>query len=322
MKILTKVFSAICACLMFATAFSFAGCSCKKKKVVPEEVVVPVPNQVGPTTYERYSKDGNGNYTEDDNGEYVMFGFYPQSKKESNITIGEVKSADGYYVGSDNERYVKAGFNYYKVEPLMWRIIDQENGKALLLCEQAIDQCCFNRYYKQYTDSEYYKTDSSGHFVTDKAGNKVYANNYEYSDLREFLTKTFLNTAFTDTQRTLIRTTEVDNSKGTTKNTEENKYACANTNDKVFALSFKDMTTYWDTGAHENDEARVKVPTAYAEARGVYKIGDANGCYWRMRSPVADRSSDDYGVSYDGGVYSGGVGYIHSGVVPALQISL
>ena len=114
----------------------------------------------------------------------------------------------------------------------------------------------------------------------------------------------------------------MDNSKETTGNTEENKYACANTNDKVFALSYKDTTIYWETTSYENDETRIKVPTAYAKARGVYKSSDTNGCWWWLRSPSADDSYNASNVNYNGSIDYGGVYNGQEGVVPALQIAL
>ena len=68
--------------------------------------------------------------------------------------------ADGYYLGSDGERYAKvvadpypfnSGYTfsnnssvidgntyYFKVEPIRWRILSERDGKAFILCDSII----------------------------------------------------------------------------------------------------------------------------------------------------------------------------------------
>ena len=85
-------------------------------------------------------------------------------------------------------------------------------------------------------------------FVT---GPNVYANNYKYSTIREWLNEAFYNTAFTDNEKELIQTTTVDNTAKSTNpdtfttefNNGTNEYACSNTQDKVFLLSEQEATS-------------------------------------------------------------------------------
>ena len=317
-----RVISVLCAFAIVFGVFAFDGCkkkSAKKQEQKPEEeeeIVVPVPEDIGPTTYARYSKNEDGTYTEDENGGYVAFGTYPVSIKEKSITINKTKSADGYWVGSDNLRYVKQGTKYYKVETIMWKILNIEDGKATLLCEQAIDRVYYNRYYEE-SNGEYYKSDSKKNFILDENDEKIFANNYEHSDLREYLNGTFLETAFTETQRALIATTTVDNSSETnTPDENPNPYACENTEDKVYVLSYQEAVALG-----ENAD-RCRTASAYAQARGVHVYDNGNCLLW-LRSPYFDDSYFASIVDDDGRVATYlSVNYDDGGVAPALQITL
>ena len=156
------------------------------------------------TTEQVYTRSGN----------YIYFGEYPQTIKAADVTVGDVADEDGYYLGSDGERYAKVvaspnrnnytfsdnssvtrGNTYYfKVEPIRWRILSESNGNALILCDSII------------ANHNYHHTSLS----TTIDGQTVYANNYKYSDIRAWLNDEFYNTAFGDLQQALIQTTEVD----------------------------------------------------------------------------------------------------------------
>ena len=109
------------------------------------------------------------------------------------------------------------------------RILDEQNGNALLLCEMLIDaqayQTCFNK-------STGYLTDAAGEYVLDDNGNKISANNYEHSTIRAWLADTFYATAFTDLQKDIIQLTTVDNS-------------AASTTDSTGALSLQIPRRLW-----------------------------------------------------------------------------
>ena len=108
------------------------------------------------TTEQVYTRSGN----------YIYFGEYPQTIKASNVSItSNTPDADGYYLGSDGERYAKvvadpypfnSGYTfsnnssvidgntyYFKVEPIRWRILSERDGKAFILCDSIIA----NHYY-------------------------------------------------------------------------------------------------------------------------------------------------------------------------------
>ena len=165
-------------------------------------------------------------------GDYIYFGEYPQTIKADNVTVGDVADEDGYYLGSDGERYAKmvadpynshftfsdgskmiGGETYYfKVEPIRWRILSENKNGAFILADSIIE----NRVY-----------DAGG------------SNNYMNSDIRAWLNGDFLDIAFEDLAQSLIKMTTVNNSAYST-GYDGNIYACANTSDRVFLLSYRE----------------------------------------------------------------------------------
>ena len=293
-------------------------CSCGEKNNVEghkggtatetDRAVCTVCNQAYGTTL--YVRDGD----------YIYFGSYPQTLKSESVTIDEsTQTAEGYYFGSDGALYAKVvadpdGSNYtfstggsvvdgttyyFKVEPIKWRILSESEGEALILCESIL---------------------------ANKAYDAGYNNNYKESDIRAWLNAEFYNTAFTTLQQSLIKTTEVDNSASTTSSST-NQYACENTFDKVFLMSYQEMLNpdYGFSTSNDGDVARERQPTDYSRATGAWMNTSTsyygNG-YWWLRSPY---SLDYYLASI---VYYGGyVGYHNVyitdfGVVPALNIQL
>ncbi len=154
-------------------------------------------------------------------------------------------------------------------------------------------------------------------------GSTVYSNNYKESHIRSWLNDSFYNTAFSTEEKAIIQTTTVDNSAVST-GYNPNQYASANTNDKVFLLSYAEATSA-NYGLN-TDASRQLKPSAYAQSQGVYtSTSNGNSMSW-LRSPIGPEA---YSASVARGVDSGGsvdcdnyVNGTHSGVVPALWISL
>lgn len=151
-----------------------------------------------------------------------------------------------YFTGSssnDNEQedngYKTEQVYWFKWEPITWRVLEKKDGEALIMADLILDSQAFqNEYTSKYSDgSTQYYTNSNG------APEGTYANNYRYSTIRSWLNDTFYNQAFTQAEKDKIKTTTVDNSVATTTTDDEgnNKFACENTQDKVFLLSFKDV---------------------------------------------------------------------------------
>ena len=253
-------------------------------------------------------------------GNYIYFGEYPQTLKADGVTITTTIDSRGYYLGSDGFYYAKVvadpnsssytfstgatvtdGATYYfKVEPIRWRILSTDGETALILCDSIIAN-------HRYDDS---------------------SNNYKDSEIRAWLNATFYETAFTELQREIILTTTVDNSVAST-GYSGNPYACENTEDKIFLLSYKEVTNS-AYGFHASfagcDTARRMETSDYSRATGASMSTssyDYGNCPWWLRSAYGHGSRNARGVSSDGSTgYYYSVSFENFGVVPALWIRL
>ena len=191
-------------------------------------------------------------------GEIVTFGTYPQIR----------------YSG--------------EAQPIAWRVMDVQDGKALLLSDKVLDMVRFNEKYQDVT--------------------------WETSLLRAWLNGRFYETAFSGGEKAAIVSVALhtpDNAKHGTK-------GGADTEDKVFALSIEELERYFPAAAD-----RRAAPTGHAAEDGVYTYGETGYAIWWLRSPgyvqyaasrvgvggtVADTIYDDVRA--------------HRGVRPALWVSL
>ena len=255
-------------------------------------------------------------YTRD--GDIIYFGEYPQTLKADSVTVSETPDSRGYYLGSDKAYYERivaypyeSGYKfsngqtitegtayYFKVEPIKWRIISENNGNATLVCESIIDAYRF--------DEE--------------------SNNYALSDVRAWLNETMYDRMFNELQQSLIQTVSVDNSASST-GYSENSNACDNTDDKLFLLAYADVTN--SAYGFASDDDRMKVTTDYARVLGAWmSTSDISGYYgnglWMLRSPNDTYSHFIRECNYNGEVTDGGtnVGSKFYGLVPALTIKL
>ena len=287
----------------------------------------------------------------DDSWTYVEFGEWPQTIKADSVTVGENEGKQmgmfTYYLGEDSNYYVKHSDKYYKVEPIVWRVLTEDykdpdgksTGNALLLAESILTGGV--PYY------DVYNVDRTGVAT-------IRPNNYEHSAVRawlngleyqykkdadtdqttekKYLDVGFLQTAFTESARNLIADTSVDNSAastfGTGESTQENPYAYGKTKDKIFLLSQQEATnSEYGFGAYSESgkgNTRIRFTTDYAEATGAYQ--DSTGGYggrWWLRSPYFFDKFDARFINILGyASINGEVNLTKGGVVPALSISL
>ena len=218
---------------------------------------------------------------------------------------GSNQAQYGYYVSTSEEAHVY----WFKYEPISWTILseDETNKTAFILCDMIIDA------------QEYYCADENRTIE----GETVYANNYEHSNIRKWLNKTFYETAFDDLQRAIIAETKVKNDLSST-GMIVNPYTSNDTTDKVFLLSYEELTNeHYKIGT---EVAIKKKVTEYAKAQNAWArytddeyIG--NG-YWWLRTPSPDSYDFAVNATYAGEVSTYNVYYARGGVVPALQIKL
>ena len=275
---------------------------------------------------------------QDTGGNYKKFGDWPQTIKEEGVEIGSgtlVRGGLTYHVGSDGNYYVKITAKpyedtytytysdgnlvekdkevYFKVEPIVWRVLTTNYtappeggtvGEILLLAESILTGG-IPYYHFDWEEGGLSGMEWSGPRII---GNKtIHPNNYEHSQIRawlnglsyeskeseeakqsskdEYKNAGFLQTAFTESAQKLIELTSVDNSAASTTDAGSNllpatKYACANTMDKVFLLSEKEATTS-DYGFDEYDRwvGDDYVTTSSTRIRVTTDYAKATGAY-------------------------------------------
>ena len=249
-------------------------------------------------------------------GSKVTFGSYPQSKVTSSSLVSTLNSKSATWAESNGKWYAdveNGGENYrgvkstqsgtatwFKYEPISWTILEEKDGKALILCDMIIEAMAYD---------------------------SAKDNNYENSDIRDWLNADFINTAFSDLQKEIIATTLVKNDKEGTGYGESARFYGNNTNDKVFLLSRVEVKSYgFNTDGTVEDPARQKTATAYAIAKGAY--ADANGgAWWWLRTPAPhaeDKTRADlaHTIKINGTLNNGTSDQTTGGVVPAMWIEL
>lgn len=263
---------------------------------------------------------------------YINYGKYPQTVVSDNSLILALNNltetnSEGYYKYdgneyakltatpnwsgykfSDNTIVVSGTTYYFKVEPIKWRIISNNDGTIQLLSEYIID-------------SQYYHPNINTRTI---GGKTIFSNNYEHSYIREWLNNSFYNKAFGTPDQNGILTTLVDNSASTTS-FSRNSYASNNTNDKIYLLSYQDSinSNYGFSTSTSSNNTRYAVTTDYARAKGAY-IDTSTNTYgngtWWLRSPYSNDSYSACTVTRVGDLHSSDVYLAYLGVRPALQI--
>ncbi|MBO7613756.1 MAG: hypothetical protein J6Y30_09805 [Treponema sp.] len=248
--------------------------------------------------------------------EIVTFGEFPQSRKRDDVRIvssnPEIKNGLNYYRGDDDERYVKFGNEFYKVEPIRWRILTGRydySERKLLLAESILSGC---EYYP-YAGERVISSNIVGKSNYEHSKIRAYLNGLSYqkrenlsADQQEddtFLGKGFYQQAFSDYEKMHIVTKEVQ--------------GCRNS---VFLLSLDDATEedYGFAPAGNEDVHRIRRPTDYAAAMGItLSIFEERGCNWFLSNPRDSMGA--YGID-DCGKVSDEHLVFPLGVVPAVYV--
>ena len=209
--------------------------------------------------------------TDDDadssNGWYLLNGEY--YAKASASPCGSI------YVFDDGTTIVEGTTYWFKCEPIKWKILSStDDGEYSLVSTVLLDAHRYNKYYSGADESGYY------------------ANNYENSEIREWLNDEFYNSAFC-LDKSFIQTTTVDNSASTGKSSS-NRFVCPNTSDNVYLLSYQD---YKNASYFADYEATLCKTTDWARANGARYNFDTsylyNGYYW-TRTPNETKSGYVY----------------------------
>ncbi|MCR4661626.1 MAG: leucine-rich repeat protein [Clostridia bacterium] len=287
-------------------------------KVTDTNITTALNNKAGtlPTSLNSYNWTSYGYYINNSVNNYMWYidieygkekyrGVYFTSYRPS-ATSRESSSDKSY---QDDNGYNPNTVYWFKYKPIKWKIIYEKNGEALILADLILDSQQFGGYYR---------------------------NNYANSTIRQWLNKTFYNTAFSELQKQIILTTEVKNSARSTNpdnnplyyNNGVNEYAATDSatwQEKIFLLSIQEVTnsSYGFDTTTSSSTTRTKQGSDYAKSQGLYVY--SSNSYWWLRSPCYYNAEEAHIVKSDGitGQYiDSHVSCNNSGVVPALTINL
>ena len=221
----------------------------------------------------------------------LWFGSYPQSQitAEDGEIYTILTNIDNWNKNGDviieNTKYHKTETDYFKYEPIKWRVLQSENGEAFLLSDVILDKQLYNENDKYVT--------------------------WEKSSLRAWLNKKFINTAFSDEEKEKINITEIVNQDNPVYGIEGGN----NTFDKIFLLSLSEVSEQQDGEKYGflDDEIRACGKSDFSKTvswwwlrspgRNSFSAAEVDCCGWILRCGVD--------VCYDS-----------DGVRPALHLNL
>lgn len=221
----------------------------------------------------------------------LWFGKYPQKQitQEDGAIYSVLKNEINWDLNNDviinGSKYHKTENNYFKYEPIKWRVLHYENSEAFLLADAILDS--------QPYHSENEEID------------------WEKSSIRAWLNNEFINKAFSNEENKAINTVELINKDNSKYGTQGGK----NTSDKLFLLSLSEVDETEESkeyGFWDKKTRKCKNDNFFEETY-----------FWWLRSP-GNSSHDAAGVYYYGWVFGYGydVQEPAGGIRPALYLNL
>ncbi len=353
----TLVFTlAACYCLSVlpmlltgcANASGGGGSSGKEKKDDKKDGNKTDDNSTLPFTSTSLKRTGRTEIINDNEIEILQFGDWPQSEKDSSVTIDKsqktINGGNTYYKGSDGAWYVEMSAAFYnptdpgqaskffKVEPIEWYVLTKNySGKTLLLSKTVLKRMVYHdNTFKRYIDgqnveSSYYKYSTIRAFLNGiKYERKTDAIETQFED------KGFFQTAFDSEDQALIETTTLDNT------CDDKVFILSPEEAKSTALGFQEYVYDTNTGNPSYGDPLINhTESAYSRFSDGLNT-NLNSLYldWWLRdsvgkgtqSPMAGKYHyDDHGNGIstwvNGTVYREAAVTNQVGVVPALCIS-
>ena len=251
--------------------------------------------------------------------------------------------ASGVYALYDeitDNGYYRLNVYWFKYEPIKWKILTTSGNSAYIMSDIALDSFSIQPDRKEENRDGLYASYNNSTGVPDG----TYANNWEYCFLRQWLNETFYNEVFNKLQKEIIQTTHLDNTArssnpndypkyyGYGEKAGKNKFAdqCKNTDDKIFLLSLRDITTTaygFNKDVLAKDPARNLQATDFAQLHGApMNTNDKKYVTWYTRSPAPANGNQGYATFVLDRHAKGAIDSIDlvpdGGVVPALWITL
>lgn len=203
----------------------------------------------------------------------LWFGKYPQKQitQEDGAIYSVLKNEINWDLNNDviinGSKYHKTENNYFKYEPIKWRVLHYENSEAFLLADAILDS---QPYHSENEEIDWKK-----------------------SSIRAWLNNEFINKAFSNEENKAINTVELINKDNSKYGTQGGK----NTSDKLFLLSLSEVDEteeskeygFWDKKTRKCKNDNFSEETYF----------------WWLRSP-GNSSHDAAGVYYYGWVFGYG----------------
>lgn len=287
-----------------------------------QEALLKKMNESAEIKYETVSSSNfqaisNASYNE--NGDATVNGVKYRRLRGMDATYVETLEVESHY--KYDRDYTT--YHYFKYEPIKWRVLNVQNGKAFLLADIALDNQKYN-----VNEKKCFWVDSSM---------RSWLNGYGKAENQlgmDYISKNFIDSAFSITEQKAIKVTHVVNKGGVNYSVIGDK----DTEDRIFLLSELETCT---TAANKygfiteescEDEARRCSCSTYAHAMGAWRGGDGGNyvnsikrgrVYWWLRASVSlDGESPDF-IESGGRVHSLGGGYNSTGGMrPALYMNL
>ncbi len=267
-------------------------CVCLVFGVVLKSVIIPSVKY-----HSAVKMVANGEYKEAID-KFESLGDYKDCKNKANeafekYKIKKIKEANVgdiiYYGSYEQDNNISNG-----KENIEWRVLAKENNRILVISDKALDCKPFNETKENVT--------------------------WRTCTLRKWLNSDFLNSAFTNAEKTHIPIVTVSANKNPMYNTSYKKI----TKDRLFLLSVSEINKYF-----KNDYGRKCIPTTYAKANGVlvtsYILKNGIGtCWWWLRSP-GESLDIAVSVALNGSATGESREYVDAatnGVRPAMWINL
>ena len=194
----------------------------------------------------------------------------------------------------DGNLYYKDGDDYYRIEPIKWRVISRdENNIAVLVAENILD-------YERYDGTQAI---------------------FSISSIRYFLNDTFASRAFTYSSRNLIKNTIIDSDAIIFNSNLQEFYAPYLFREtKLYLLGFSEInnSSIFPEDNYNNSSKRFCTSFAYISLGS--DMCDSGYMWWLRSSYCAGETDSDFAYLGDG--VSHQVIDRKAGVVPALSIYL
>ena len=200
----------------------------------------------------------------------VYFDKYrPSAAKGTDNVLKDGKTEQVTCSQTKNRYYVENVY-WFKYEPILWKIIQNKDGKAQLLCMTAVDCQPYTLLIKRDStfldDKERDDRYNLCYNVSPGVPEGTLGTDYEHSTVRDWLNGYFYEKAFNSAERSLVCDTEVDNVTG-----EVGK----NTTDKLFIPSINEVKEIGGLDRKASD---------YAKSQGTEMQYGGTYCYsWYLR---------------------------------------